>query len=46
MQDRDDDLDYLITEAKRDTNASTVYIVVMLSLICKAVRDLQRRNAT
>jgi hypothetical protein len=48
MKDRDDDIEQIIKSARENPSvtADGLHIVLMLSLLCKAVRDLQPRNAT
>lgn len=43
---RDDDIDEVVSSARERSPNVTLHIVVLLSLICKAVRDLRRTNAT
>jgi hypothetical protein len=44
---RDDDIEQIIRRAQQTSpDQMGLQIVVMLALICKAVRDLQRKNAT
>jgi len=45
---RDDDIDQIVKAARQSppVTADGMHIVAMLALICRAIRDLDRRNAT
>lgn len=46
IRSRDDDIDYIIKDAQQKAPNTAMHVVNLLALICKAVRDLQKTNAT